>query len=203
MTHRATGHTQLHGLALLLALFLAVPLSAYDDTPTSENSIRDAYFLGTRQGSLTPEFLARYAHWIPELKDGTSCTSQARLETPFLQVANYASTAPNFSSQDAVKQFYGKQMFFPVYLDICYKPNALLNAVKVKVIQNKKEITPLSAESNPYVPRVNKLATLPANGERVRLEFKSNQIDSSTLIILIDTPDKQHAEVNFDLQTLR
>jgi hypothetical protein len=50
---------------------------------------------------------------------------------------------------------------------------------------------------------VDELATLPANGERVRLEFKSSQIDSSTLIILIDTPDKQHAEVNFDLQTLR
>jgi hypothetical protein len=203
MTRRARSNTQLHGLALLLPLFLSIPLNAYDDTPTSENSIRDAYFLGTRQGSLTPEFLARYAHWIPELKDGTICTSQARLETPFLQVANYASTAPNFSSQDAVEQFYGKQMFFHVYLDICYKPNALLNAIKVKVIQNKKEISPLSAESNPYVPRVDELATLPANGERVRMEFKSNQIDSSTLIILIDTPDKQHAEVNFDLQTLR
>jgi hypothetical protein len=203
MTRRARSNTQLHGLALLLPLFLAIPLNAYDDTPTSENSIRDAYFLGTRQESLTPELLARYAHWIPELKDGTICTSQARLETPFLQVANYASTAPNFSSQDAVEQFYGKQMFFHVYLDICYKPNALLNAIKVKVIQNKKEISPLSAESNPYVPRVDELATLPANGERVRMEFKSNQIDSSTLIILIDTPDKQHAEVNFDLQTLR
>jgi len=47
--------------------------------------------------------------------------------------------------------------------------NALLNAIKVKVIQNKKEITPLSAESNPYVPRVDELATLPANGERVRM----------------------------------
>ena len=203
MTRRATSRTQLHGLAVLLALFLAVPLSAYGDIPASENSIRDAYFLGTRQGSLTPEFLARYSHWIPELKDGTLCTSQARLETPFLQVADYASTAPNFSSQDAVKQFYGKQMFFRVYLDICYKPNAPLNAIKIKVVQNKKEIVPLSAESQPYVPRVTELAALPANGEQVRLEFKSNQIDSSPLLIVIDTPYKQHAEVNFDLQTLR
>ena len=202
MTRKAPAHTQLHGFAILLALFLAVPLNAYDDIPTPENSIRDAYFLGTRQGSLTPEFLARYAHWIPELKEG-SCTSQVRLETPFRQVADYASKAPNLSSQDAVKQFYGKQMTFRVFLDICYKPNAPLNTIKIKVFQNKKEIVPLSTGSSPYVPRVDELATLPANGERVRLEFKSNQIDSSTLHFRIDTPDEQHAEIDFDLQTLR
>jgi len=94
---------------------------------------------------LTPDVLAPYAHWIAELKEGT-CTSQARLQTPFLQVVDYAGKAPNFSSQDAVKEFYGKQMVFRVYLDICYKPGAPLNAIKIKVIQNKKEITPLSVE---------------------------------------------------------
>jgi hypothetical protein len=62
-----------------LALLLAFSGSAYDDIPHSASAIRDAYFLGVRQGSLTPEFLARYAHWIPELKDGTICTSQATL----------------------------------------------------------------------------------------------------------------------------
>jgi hypothetical protein len=202
VTQIAPTHTHLRWLALLLALLLAYPVSAYDDISASASAIRDAYFLGTRQGSLTPDLLARYAHWIPELKEGT-CMSQVRLETPFLQVADYASKAPNYSSQDAVQQFYGKQMVFRVHLDICYKPNAPLNAIKIKVIQNKKEIAPLSAESSPYVPRVNELATLPANGERVRLEFKSNQIDSSTLVIRIDTPDDQHAEVDFDLQALR
>jgi hypothetical protein len=126
-----------------------------------------------------------------------------RLETPFLQVADYASEAPNYSSQDAVKQFYGKQMVLRFHLDICYKPNTPLNAIKIKVMQNKREIAPLSAEISPYVPRADELATLPANGEWVRLEFKSNQIDSSTFTIRIDTPDKQHAEIDFDLQALR
>jgi hypothetical protein len=186
----------------LLALFVAFPVSAYDDLPHSASAIRDAYFLGTRQGGLPADFLARYAHWIPELKEGT-CTSQVRLETPFLQVADYVGKAPNYSSQDAVKEFYGKHMVFHVYLDICYKPNAPLNAIKIKVIQNKKETTPLSEESSPYIPRVTELTTLPPNGEQVHLEFKSSQIDSSRLTILIDTPDKQHAEVDFDLQDLR
>ncbi len=57
---------------------------AYDDIPHSASAIRDAYLLGTRHGGLTPEIIAPYAHWIPELKEGT-CTSPARLETPFLQ----------------------------------------------------------------------------------------------------------------------
>lgn len=202
MSHKAPAHPLFRWFALLLALSLVLSLRAYDDIPASANAIRDAYFLGTHQGSLPPELLARYAHWIPELKEG-ACTSQVRLETPFIQVANYASQASNFSSQDAVRRFYGRQMLFRVYLNICYKPNAPLNAVKIKVFQNKKEIVPLTSESSPYVPRVTELATLPANGEQIRLEFKSNQIDSSSLIFRIDTPDEHHAEVEFDMQTLR
>jgi len=42
MTRKNSTHTQLHGFAILLALFLAVPLNGYDDIPTSENSIRNA-----------------------------------------------------------------------------------------------------------------------------------------------------------------
>jgi hypothetical protein len=78
------------------------------------------------------------------------------------------------SSQDAVQQFCGKQMVFYVHLDICYK-RTLPERYQIKVIQNKKEIAPLSAESSPYVPSVDELATLPANGERIRLEFKSTR----------------------------
>jgi hypothetical protein len=189
-------------LSPMLALLLSFSVGAYDDVPHSADAIRDAYFLGKREAGLSPETLARYAHWVPELTEGT-CTSQARLKTPFLQVAEHAGQTPNYSAQDAVKEFYGKPMLFRIYLDICYKPSAPLNAIKVKVLQNKKEIIPLSSESSPYVPRVSEITTLPANGEQIRLEFKSGQIDSSTLTILIDTPDKQHAQVEFDLPALR
>ena len=195
-------HTRLRWHAALIAAFLAIPVGAYDDVPHSAGAIRDAYFAGTRQGGLTPEILASYAHWIPDLKEGT-CTSQARVETPFLQVADYVGKVPNYSSQDAVKEFYGSPMVFRIYMNICYEPNAPLNAIKIKVIQNKKELAPFSAKSTPYLPHVTELTTLPPNGEQVRLEFNSSQIDSSMLTIRIDTPDKQHAEVEFDLAALR
>jgi hypothetical protein len=196
------AYAYLTWLGLSLALAFAIPVSAIDDISISPRAIRDAYFLGLRQGSLSAGFLTPYALWVPELKDGT-CTSQVRLETPFLQVAEYASQAPNLSSQDAVEQFYGKPMTLRVYLDVCYKPNAPQNAIKIKVIQNKKEIAPAFAQSSPYIPQITELTTLPPNGECVLLEFRSTQIDSSTLLVRIDTPDAQQAEVSFDLQSLR
>jgi hypothetical protein len=202
VTQKTAANTPIRWLAPFLALFLAFPVTAYDDVPHSATAIRDAYFLGTREGGLTPKILAPYAHWIPELKEG-ACTSQVRLETPFLQVVDFTGKSSNYSSQDAVKEFYGKKMIFRIYLDICYKPNAPLNAIKVKVIQNRKELAPLSMESSPYIPRVTKITTLPPNGEQVRLEFESSQIDSSTLTVVIDTPDRQHAEDMFSMEVLR
>ena len=76
MTQKASMHAHLRWLTFLAVSFLAFPVGAYDDIPYSTSAIRDAYFLGTREGGVTPEILAHYAHWIPELKEGT-CTSQA------------------------------------------------------------------------------------------------------------------------------
>jgi hypothetical protein len=117
MRRKPPKRTLFRWLALCLAMSWTFPVNAYDDIPGSESSIRGAYFFGSRQGNLTSDFLARYAYWIPELKDG-SCTSEVRLETPFLEVANYASQDSNHSAQDAVQRFYGKHMIFRAYLDI-------------------------------------------------------------------------------------
>lgn len=133
---------------VLLALSLTVPVRAYD-VPLTEDSIRDAYFLGTRLGGLNPDFLAGYARLVPDLKQG-NCTSQARLETPFLEVAEYSGRVPNYSAQGAVKDFSGKSLSFRIYLDVCYRLRAPANAVSVKIIQNKKEVVPDSFESSPY-----------------------------------------------------
>ena len=41
------------------------------------------------------------------------------------------------------------------------------------------------------------------NGERIDLVFPGDRIDSSELAIRIDTPDSQHAETVFALESLR
>ena len=187
-------------LTVLLALCLGMPVSAYD-VPLTESAIRDAYFLGTRLGGLNPDFLAGYARLVADLKQG-NCTSQARLETPFLEVAEYAGKAPNYSAQRAVKDFSGKPLSFRIYLYVCYRQHAPANAETVKIMQNKKEVVPNSFESSPY-SESKEFGFLPPNGEQIVLEFAAAKIDSSDLTVLIDTSDGQHGETRFDLQTLR
>lgn len=189
-------------LALILSLGIALPATAYD-YPLTSTSIRDAYFLGRRQGGLTPQFLAPYSHFVSDLHEGR-CTSEIRLETPFLQVVDYSGGVPNYSSQDAVKDFYDKPMKFRVFLNICYMRGAPpANSVKIKVIQNKKEIVSETDTRLAYAEPINELSVLPPNGEKVQLEFDAKNIDSSAFAIVIDTPNDQHVQVEFDLRSLR
>lgn len=181
-------------------MVLTLPIHAYD-FPLSESAIRDSYFLGIRTGGLRPDFLAQYARVVPNLKQG-NCTSSIRIETPFLQVAKHANEAPNYSAQDAVKEFYAKTMFFRMNLDICYEVHAPPNAIKVKIVQNKKELIPISFESTPFSEATD-FGFLPPNGEQIALGFSPEKIDSSTLTISIDTPNGQHEQIDLELSALR
>lgn len=187
--------------ALAVGLTLVFPAWAYD-VPLSESSIRDAYYLGTRATSLGPDFLREYTQNLPELKVGRY-TSVIKLETPFSQIAAASANKLGYSAQDAVKEFRGKPLAFRISMDICYKIDAPENAVRIKVFQNEKEVFPETYSSSPYYPATDKYTRVSSIGERVEVEFKPNKIESTTLLIAIDTPDGQRAEIAFDLQTLR
>jgi len=196
-----TLNARFRPFAFLLALFLALPATAYE-FPLSPTAIRQAYFLGIRQPSLGATFLPEYSHKVPSLKAG-AFTSEVRIETPFTDVAVYSSRAIGCSAQDAVKDFFGKPAEFRMYLDICYMTNAPPNAVRIQVIQNRKEIPPQSEDRSAYYPATDEYTFMPSIGEQIQLRFKADKMDSSPLTIRIDTPDGQHAEMEFDLQTLR
>lgn len=187
--------------AVLLAVSLAIPACAYD-VPLTEHSIRDAYFLGTRQTSLGPDFLAKYTREIPELSLGRF-HSFASLETPFTQVAIFSSKKLNYSAQDAVKEFLGKPLPFRIHLEICYMVDAPPDGITVRIVQNKKDLVPVSSERSLFFPASDEYTSPPPIGESMQFEFSSGKIDSSALTILIDTPDGQHTESVFDLQSIR
>jgi hypothetical protein len=188
-------------LVFVLSCFIGLPVNAYD-YPLTESAIRDAYFPGTHQASLGANFLADYTRAIPKRKVDRF-TSQLRMETPFSQVAVYASQKLDYSAQDAVEEFRDKRMTFRMYLDICYEFDAPPDTIQIRLIQNKKEIVPESYESTPYYPATDENTQMPSIGERIQMEFKAEKIDSSTLTIVIDTPDEQHVEMDIDLAKLR
>jgi hypothetical protein len=187
----------------ILALLIPIASGARGyDFPLSESAIRDAYFIGTRGPSQGSAFLGEYTHALNELKVG-ACTSEISLETPFVHVAIHASKAVNYSAQDAVKEFLGKPVVFRMHLEICYLAGAPENAIKVTVIQNKKRIQWSSENRSTYYPPSDEFSQVSNNGERIDLEFPADRIDSSELTIRIDTPDGQHAETVFALESLR
>jgi hypothetical protein len=152
----------------LLAALLAVPGFAYD-YPLSPEAIREAYFLGTRQGGLGAAFLGQYVRSIPELKQGT-CTSEARIGTPFLQVADYASKAVNYSAQDAVKHFYDKPAVFRTYLNICYAVKAPPpNSITIRVLQDRKVLVPYRTSGRPMSSLRTRAPTSPATERKFTL----------------------------------
>jgi len=187
-------------VAALLAFSLALPVRAYD-YPLTESSIRDAYFLGTRQSGLS-DSLPTYTHEIPNLSVG-KFRSFASLETPFIQVAVFSSKKLNYSAQDAVKEFLGKPMVLRIHLEICYMVDAPPDALEVRIVQNKKDLVPDSFDRSLFFPASDPYTSPPPLGETMHFEFSAEKIDSSTLTIFIDTPDDQHARLDLDLSTLR
>lgn len=186
---------------LMLALSLASPANAYD-SPLTSASIRDAYFLGRRAGGLGERFLADYRQSIPGLHVG-EYTSFVQIETPFVQVALRSSRALNYSAQDAVREFLDKPAVFRLHMEVCYMPDAPPDAIKVKLVQNKKEIPPDSEKRATFYPPTDAYTSLPAIGESIDLEIRSEKIESSGLTIQVDTPDGRRTNVNLDLQILR
>jgi hypothetical protein len=186
----------------LLGQTLAVRAFSYD-FPLSEHAIREAYFLGSRQPTTGSDFLPQYSRTVPSLTVG-SCATRVRIETPFFQVADFASRTLNDSAQDAVKDFYGKPSVLQIYLEICYELDAPLSkAVEIRVIQDKQGISPLSDERTAFFPASDVYRRVRNLGEKVKLGFDPGKIHSPTLTLQIDTPDGQHAVIDFDLQSLR
>ena len=193
--------------ALLVLAALALPAFAYE-YPLSSEAIREAYLFGKGPDSAGSDFLASYAHTLPKLKIGPY-TSIVRIETPYSQIAEHARETQNYDSQDAVKDFLNKPAVFRVYLDICFRyPDPSLGTseageVRIKLTQDDKEIVPKSVERSQYYPFQDAGAFIPSIGEHVQMAFGAEKIESSPLMIEMDTPNGHHVETTFDLTTLR
>jgi hypothetical protein len=106
-------------LAVVVILGVAVPASALD-YPLTPEAIRDAYTYARGPHGLDAEFLPDYTHALPELKAGPNYASWIKIETPYLQVAEYARgvSASDYDHQELEEKFLHKPLRVRVVLDI-------------------------------------------------------------------------------------
>ncbi|HTW22852.1 MAG TPA: hypothetical protein VMD78_04590 [Candidatus Baltobacteraceae bacterium] len=193
-------------IVLVAALAAAVQAWAYDD-PLTSDSIREAYFLGTGPQGKQGSFFDSYAYSF-HMPNTDLPGSLVTIETPFLQVVERASRAPNYDAQAAVKEFLGKPAVFRVYADVYYRPqgaDASSDEAKVTltVVQNGKAIAPDSIDQWPLDAFHDAGTGAVRVGEHVQLEFNARKIDASTLTIEVSDPQGESKEADFDLSTIR
>jgi hypothetical protein len=186
--------------AFVLVLVVAMSAFAYE-YPLSADAIRDAYFLATRPGHESAQFISPYTRTLPELKVG-SYTSIITVETPYLQVAEQVRPKINYHAQDAVAEFYGKSADFRIQMDI-YFWRAISDLVEVNLIQNDKEIIPRAVKRSSLYPMADEFYTGGSIGEHLEIECAPEKIDSSVVTIKLGLPDGRKAQTKFDLGELR
>ncbi len=98
----------------IIVLAIALPAFAYQ-YPLSSVEIRDAFFLGIRNDDLTAALFAKYTRTLPAPETGPY-VAEIDLDTPYLQVAQRARGAVNYSAPDAVEEFQDKPMDFWVHV---------------------------------------------------------------------------------------
>lgn len=186
--------------AFLVLLVIALPALAYE-YPLSADAIRDAYFLATRPGHESAQFISLYTHTIPEFKVG-SYTSVVTIETPYLPVAEQVRPKINYHAQDAVAEFLGKSADFRVQMDINLW-RSISDSVKVKLIQNDREVIPRAIKRSSLYPMADEFHSGGSIGEHLEIECAPEKIDSSALTIKLVLPDGRKAQTKFDLAELR
>jgi hypothetical protein len=97
--------------SLLTFLIAAAPAAPFTG-PLSEESVRDAYFLGQRRGTPVTEFLAQYQKDLPAPASGP-WISYVRFLTPFAQLVSYSSNQMSYNAQQAVIDHKGQRETVP------------------------------------------------------------------------------------------
>jgi|HubBroStandDraft_1064217.scaffolds.fasta_scaffold02425_5 hypothetical protein len=190
-------------LLILLAAAVALPAFAYE-YPLSSYAIRKAFLLGTGTRSHDADFYSGYWKSLKMPKE-RAVGSLVTIETPYLYVAEHSRDTPNYSAQEAIKEFLNNPMVFRVYLDVYFDPPEAGDPqpVVVRLIQDKKEIASQATTRWPLFRFRDENTRQESAGEHVQIEYSGDKIKLSDLSIEVDAADGEHAEVTFDMAKVR
>jgi hypothetical protein len=208
--------------SLLMALCVSLPALPLN-TPLSDESIREAYFLGQRHDAT---FLTNYVKSLPPPKTGPYISSIAFL-TPFAQLAKFSSSyVGNYSAQQALLDNRGQEesvkITVEIYLTNSYgalipnpkrsesgssqalipRPYDFWRDFRVQVFDGDKLLSP-SDSGGHSLYRCGHTGPCRPRGAAVDLEFVANAFVSDFVNIRVIPPEGDPVSVDFDLTRLR
>ena len=212
-------------LALFAATLVAcAPVSAFQ-SPLSDESVREAYFLGQHRDESMAAFLKKYTKMLPLPKSGPHISSITFL-TPFAQLVEYSSRQLEYSAQRAALDHKAQEEVVEISIEILltqsYGPvvseptncrsassvgaklrsPAFWRGFKVRIFDGDEEITTDDLTGKPrYV--CSKYGGCTLSGATVRLRFPGEAFLSDSATIQVAPPEGEPVSVDFDLTRLR
>jgi hypothetical protein len=211
-------------LAVAAALLVLPPTFAYE-TPLSDKTVREAYFLGQRHDASTQSALKPYQHHLPAPNSGPYI-SEIRVMTPFAQVVEASNAqSAGYSAQQAAADYHSHADKIVVRFHIEFTPSYgyiesdrdradlaaekgislrsedFWQAFNTGLSQNDQWIEPLSRHGEPIYSHSEDSGQM--IGAHIWVTYDAHDVSSDEAIAEIFTPDGQHVTSTFDLSALR
>jgi hypothetical protein len=213
-------------VAILAAiLVMPVPASAFQ-TPLSDESIREAYFLGQRHDDMFARFLDSYTQHLSPPKAGPY-VSEITFLTPFALLTQLSSQhTANYSAQQAQLDHRGQKEYVRVVVQIfltdsygpylpapdgarpgsaagiVLRPSDFWKGFEVRVFSEDKALRPLHSSGEPnYI--CSRYGGCSLTGATLYLDFPADSFDSNTASVEVYPPEGDPLAVDFDLAALR
>lgn len=212
-------------LATLLAFLFVSPVTSAYETPLSERTVREAYFLGQRHDSSTEAALKPYQHHLQEPKAGPYI-SEIRVMTPYAQVLETSSAqSAGYSAQQAAADYHVHPdtivvrfhiEFTPTYgyiessrdradlaaeKGISIRTEDFWQAFNTGLSQNDQWIEPLTRDGEPIYSQGPDTSQMV--GAYIWVTYDAHDVASDSVTAEIFTPDGQNVTSTFDLAVLR
>lgn len=212
-------------MSVLAAVLLVASSSFAFDTPLSQESIREAYFLGQRHDDSMARLLSRYTRTLAPPDSGPHISSVTFL-TPYALLVQQSSQRVNYSAQQATKEHHSEQEIVSITIEILLtqsygalipRPTGSRSGAAVgyqfrnpdfwknftyRVFDGDDELKPNSLTGEPnYYCTGDRSCDL--TGATVQLEFPASAFNSSTATVEVDPKVSDPTAVDFDLTSLR
>ena len=213
-------------IVLLLSLCLSFPPAFAFDNILSDESIREAYFLGQRHDGTVLRLLDKYTRRLPPPHSGPYVSSIAFF-TPFVQLVLFSDGyIGNYSAQKARLDHQGQQDYVKIFIHV------QLTASYGRFIENPAHGT--SASSPPLIRRpydfwkdfrvqvssgdqliqlvsfqgksessCGRSGSCILTGAMIEIQLPAESFNSDSATILVAPPEGDPVSVEFDLTSLR